>query len=172
MVFVLFALSSANTVNFSQHLIRTIQGVPEQLKENCGISATNLPVKASPLSHEWPTKGISLGAIVGTEHISARPSIFVISNHIYIVVCFIHSIYPILGIWISNILAVVKLIMLMVVVITGFVALRQSGGTDNFKSFHGEGDACVTAAYHGSSQVANYALALIQVRPTSKSLLC
>jgi len=80
-------------------------------------------------------------------------------------VCLIHAFAPRPGIWISNVLGCFKLVLLLLVVCTGFAALagRSAGPTpNNFSSFHGPG----TAGGSQSSQAgkaASYAIALLQV---------
>ncbi|KAB5558261.1 phosphatidylinositol 4-kinase-like protein [Coniochaeta sp. 2T2.1] len=95
----------------------------------------------------WLNRGISVAAIT--------------------VVCSIHSFTPRLGIWLSNGLGAFKLILLLLVVCTGFAAL--AGRTvvpspHNFSSFHGPGSAHrAEEDTLASSTAAGYALALLQV---------
>lgn len=144
--FVCFSLSTANTVNFSSHLIRAVQGKPEKLKTNCGLSQGPGLAKPSGINSEWVNKGISISALS--------------------VVCMIHAFTPKWGIWLSNGLGVFKIIILVLVVFTGFAALsgRMHGPKpDNFSSFDGAGSACELPPYAKSTKAANYALALLQV---------
>jgi len=81
------------------------------------------------------------------------------------VVCLIHAFAPRPGIWISNALGCFKLILLLLVVCTGFAAL--AGRTvmptpDNFSSFNGP-DSVVGVAESSAGQAAGYAVALLQI---------
>lgn len=96
----------------------------------------------------WANRGIAVAAIT--------------------VVCLIHAFAPKLGIWISNALGAFKLVLLSLVVCTGFAALdgrMVSPKPGNFNSFNGPGDAVPEAANGSSSAsaAAGYALALLQV---------
>ncbi|KAK5663901.1 hypothetical protein OQA88_112 [Cercophora sp. LCS_1] len=98
----------------------------------------------------WVTRGVAMTAITG--------------------VCLIHAFTPRLGIWLSNALGAFKLILLSIVVFTGFAALAGRLTVDppnNFSSFDGppmknphreEGEKEPTAA-----SAALYAIALLQV---------
>ncbi|KAH7066104.1 amino acid permease-domain-containing protein [Paraphoma chrysanthemicola] len=144
--FVCFSISSANTVNFSSHLIRAAQGKPEKLKTNCGLSREPGLAKPSGINSEWVNKGISICALS--------------------LVCIIHAFTPKLGIWLINGLGVFKLFILILVVFTGFAALAgrmHAPKPDNFSSFDGAGSACELPPYADSTKAANYALALLQV---------
>lgn len=83
-----------------------------------------------------------------------------------VVVCLIHALTPKFGIWISNILGTFKLVVLVIIVLTGFAAL---GGRlkvpkpHNFSTFHGPGSACELPPYAKSTAAANYAVAMLQV---------
>jgi phosphatidylinositol 4-kinase len=83
------------------------------------------------------------------------------------VVCLIHAFAPRWGIWLSNGLGSFKLILLTLVVCTGFAALAGRTAAprpnpSNFSSFHGPGwirpDGSDSAGAAGG-----YALALLQV---------
>jgi phosphatidylinositol 4-kinase B len=81
------------------------------------------------------------------------------------VVCLIHAFTPKLGIWLSNGLGAFKLVLLSLVVCTGFAALdgrMVSPKPGNFSSFHGPGDA-VPPSGDSAATAAGYALALLQV---------
>ena len=91
-----------------------------------------------------------------------------LSQHlqVMIVVCLCHALTPKLGIWLSNGLGVFKLVVLVLIIFTGFAALsgRMHGEKpDNFSSFDGAGSACELPPFAKSTQAANYALALLQV---------
>lgn len=163
--FVCFSLSAANTVNFSAYIIRASRGVPEKLKKNCGLHPTPMPEKLSPLDVEWVNKGISIGAITG--RIWRFIGVKTISNMVSTVaVCLIHAFMPRTGIWISNILGTFKLLILLVIVLTGFAALAgrlKVPKPDNFSTFHGAGTACEIPPYAKTTAAANYAIALLQV---------
>ncbi|KAF2746086.1 amino acid transporter [Sporormia fimetaria CBS 119925] len=144
--FVCFALSTANAVNFSSHLIRAAKGKPEKLKTNCGLSKEAGLSKPSGIDAEWVNKGISIACLT--------------------LVCLCHSFTPKLGIWLGNGLGVFKIIVLVLIVFTGFAALsgRMHGPKpDNFSTFDGAGSACELPPYAKSTKAANYALALLQV---------
>jgi amino acid transporter len=73
---------------------------------------------------------------------------------------------PRLGIWLSNGLGAFKLILLLLVVCTGFAALAGRTVTPtpgNFSSFHGPGSAHGPGDDSGEASAAGYALALLQV---------
>ena len=85
------------------------------------------------------------------------------------VVCLIHAFAPKAGIVISNVLGGFKLILLSLVVCTGFAALAGRGVGElpkNFSTFHGPGDVVTKAdgAAGGASTAAGFALALLQVQ--------
>lgn len=85
----------------------------------------------------------------------------------------IHAFTPKWGIWLSNGLGVFKIIILVLVVFTGFAALagRMHGPKpDNFSSFDGAGSACELPPYASSTKAANYALALLQVNHLKSQL--
>jgi phosphatidylinositol 4-kinase len=84
-------------------------------------------------------------------------------------VCLIHAFTPRLGIWLSNGLGAFKLVLLTLVVITGFAALAGRLKVDppgNFSSFKG-GDPSqaldVEDKRDGAPAAAGFALALLQV---------
>lgn len=87
-------------------------------------------------------------------------------NVMLLVVCLVHALTPKLGIWISNVFGAFKLLVLVVIVLTGFAAL---GGRlkvpkpHNFSTFHGPGTACELPPYAKSTAAANFAVALLQV---------
>ncbi|KAK0645905.1 amino acid permease-domain-containing protein [Cercophora newfieldiana] len=97
----------------------------------------------------WTTRGVAIAAIS--------------------VVCLIHAFTPRLGIWLSNGLGAFKLVLLSLVVCTGFAALAGRLTVDppgNFSSFSGghpseEGD--VNDVLDTAGAAAGYALALLQV---------
>lgn len=79
--------------------------------------------------------------------------------------CLIHAFAPRWGIWLSNGLGAFKLILLSLLVCTGFAALAgrtSKPSPNNFSSFHGPGGVNID---NGDSAVAasGYALALLQV---------
>lgn len=83
-----------------------------------------------------------------------------------IVVCLIHALTPKLGIWISNVFGTFKLVVLVVIVLTGFAALSgrlKAPKPHNFSTFHGPGTACELPPYAKSTAAANYAVAILQV---------
>ncbi|KAJ9132201.1 Amino acid transporter [Coniochaeta hoffmannii] len=94
----------------------------------------------------WLNRGISVAAIT--------------------VVCLIHSLTPRLGIWLSNGLGAFKLILLLLVVCTGFAALAGrtvAPSPHNFSSFRGPGSAHSSELDTPASSAAGYALSLLQV---------
>jgi amino acid transporter len=124
--FVLFAVSTANSISFSSYILK---------------AATNDAENGS-----WLNRGISVAAITA--------------------VCLIHSLTPRLGIWLSNGLGAFKLVLLLLVVCTGFAALAGRTVTPsphNFSSFHGPGSAHESEEDTPASHTAGYALALLQV---------
>ena len=83
-----------------------------------------------------------------------------------IVVCLIHALTPKLGIWISNVFGTFKLVVLVVIVLTGFAALSgrlKAPKPHNFSTFHGPGTACELPPHAKSTAAANYAIAILQV---------
>lgn len=84
-------------------------------------------------------------------------------------VCLIHALTPRLGIWLSNGLGAFKLVLLSLVVFTGFAALSgkmQGPSPRNFSSFDGPDHPDDLDNVDGSSAqttAAGYALALLQV---------
>lgn len=143
---VCFSLSAANSINFSANIIRAARGAPQTLTTDCGLRPTSTQVETSTLDLEWVSKGISVAALT--------------------TVCLVHAFTPKLGIWVSNVLGTFKLVVLVVIVLTGFAAL---GGRlkvpkpHNFSTFHGPGTACELPAYAKSTAAANYAIAILQV---------
>ncbi|KAG8161989.1 hypothetical protein KVR01_007754 [Diaporthe batatas] len=144
--FICFAQSAANSINFSSYLLYAINGLSTRRSSSCGRSPNGELLAAAPLAQEWMNKGISIGTIT--------------------IVCLVHSFLPRIGIWVSNGLGVFKIIMLLVIVFTGFAALSgrmAATPPDNFSSFNGAGDACPLAPPDNASQAANFAIALMQV---------
>lgn len=84
-------------------------------------------------------------------------------------VCLIHAFTPRLGIWLSNGLGAFKLVLLTLVVVTGFAALAGRLKVDppgNFSSFSGGGLSQAVNAEDkraGTDAAAGFALALLQV---------
>jgi phosphatidylinositol 4-kinase len=71
-----------------------------------------------------------------------------------------------MGIWLSNGLGAFKLILLSLVVCTGFAALdgrMVSPKPGNFSTFNGPGNAVETVDGNSAATAAGYALALLQV---------
>jgi hypothetical protein len=78
----------------------------------------------------------------------------------------IHSFAPKLGIWLGNALGAFKLVLLSLVVFTGFAALNGNMVGEkphNFSTFHGPGDVAAPSTGGNSAAAAAYALALLQV---------
>lgn len=98
----------------------------------------------SPASDtDWPTRGVALVGIT--------------------LVCLIHAFAPKMGIWLGNILGCLKLIILMLVVCTGFAVLSgksASKSPQNFSNFHGPGEV---KSHNEMEAAGGYALALLQV---------
>ena len=63
--FVFFAMSAANTANFSSHILRAAKGTPEKLQTSCGLDPNGITPK--PIEQEWTSKGISIAAITSTS---------------------------------------------------------------------------------------------------------
>lgn len=81
------------------------------------------------------------------------------------VVCLIHAFTPRLGIWLSNGLGAFKLVLLSLVVFTGFAALAGRLTVEppqNFSSFQGP-PLKAESGDKGAAAAAGYALALLQV---------
>lgn len=100
----------------------------------------------NPSPDAWVIRGVAITALTG--------------------VCLIHAFTPRLGIWLSNGLGAFKLVLLSLVVFTGFAALagrleREPPG--NFSSFHGPDTLGVEKANSPAGKAAGYALALLQV---------
>ena len=144
--FIFFAQSAANSISFSTYLLYVINGLNTTQTTTCGRLPDGRLLPSVPLKQEWTTKGISIGTIT--------------------LVCLVHAFLPKLGIWVSNGLGAFKIVILLVVVFTGFAAL---GGhlnvpkPDNFSSFDGAGLACPNAPSDSGSSAANFAIALLQV---------
>jgi len=97
-------------------------------------------------SGSWLARGISIAAIS--------------------VVCLIHAFFPRLGIWLSNGLGAFKLILLTLVVCTGFAALSgrmQGPSPRNFSSFNGPTVSDEESEEDTQRTTAGFALALLQV---------
>lgn len=144
--FICFAQSAANSINFSSYLLYAINGLSTHRSSSCGRSPNGELLAAAPLAQEWINKGISIATIT--------------------TVCLVHAFLPRMGIWVSNGLGVFKIIMLLVVVFTGFAALSgrmAAPRPDNFSSFDGAGDACPLAPADDASRAANFSIALMQV---------
>ncbi|KAK0621216.1 amino acid permease-domain-containing protein [Bombardia bombarda] len=125
--FVLFAISTGNSISFSSYLLR---------------AATD---NQDPQSGSWLNRGIAVAAIS--------------------FVCLIHAFTPRLGIWLSNGLGAFKLVLLSLVVCTGFAALSGKMvhvSPKNFSSFSGPGNAN-DGTETSAGTTAGYALALSQV---------
>ncbi|KAL2270446.1 hypothetical protein VTJ83DRAFT_2630 [Remersonia thermophila] len=123
--FVLFAISTGNSISFSSYLLRAATGDAQD--------------------GSWLNRGIAMAAIT--------------------VVCLIHSLAPRWGIWLSNCLGAFKLVLLSLLVCTGFAALSgrmEVPDPENFSSFHGPGWEW-TASADTAGAAGGYALALLQV---------
>jgi phosphatidylinositol 4-kinase len=144
--FVLFAISSAGSISFSSYILQ----------------AATLDAQTG----SWLNRGIAIAAITGMPGHSplALPlphaQLFLTSS----VVCLIHAFAPRWGIWLSNGLGAFKLILLSLLVCTGFAALAgrmAEPSPGNFSSFHGPGGANTNDGY--AVAASGYALALLQV---------
>jgi len=97
----------------------------------------------------WATRGVAISAISA--------------------VCLIHAFTPRLGIWLSNGLGAFKLVLLSLVVFTGFAALAGRLTVEpprNFSSFNGgdpNAEGHISDAGDGAGAAAGYALAMLQV---------
>ncbi|KAL1839934.1 hypothetical protein VTJ49DRAFT_978 [Mycothermus thermophilus] len=123
--FVLFAISTGNSISFSSYLLRAATGDAQD--------------------GSWLNRGIAMAAIT--------------------VVCLIHSLAPRWGIWLSNCLGAFKLVLLSLLVCTGFAALSgrmEAPDPQNFSSFHGPGWVW-TGEGDTAGAAGGYALALLQV---------
>lgn len=121
MQFVLFAISTGNSISFSNYILRAATGEAQD--------------------GSWLNRGISVAAIT--------------------VVCLIHAFAPRWGIWLSNGFGAFKLVLLSLLVCTGFAALAGTMAVpkpNNFASFHGDNDEATSTQSAGG-----YALALLQV---------
>lgn len=128
--------------------IFAVQFVCFAISTGNAISFSSYILKAATLdarNGSWLNRGISVAAIS--------------------VVCLIHALFPRLGIWLSNGLGAFKLVLLFLVVCTGFAALAGRSATPsprNFSTFAGPGSA--TVEHEGvTGQAAGHALALLQV---------
>ncbi|KAK4155208.1 phosphatidylinositol 4-kinase [Chaetomidium leptoderma] len=145
--FVLFAISTGNSINFSNYVLHAATGRPQD--------------------GSWLNRGISIAAIT--------------------VVCLIHAFAPRWGIWLSNGFGAFKLVLLSLLVCTGFAALAGNTAAprpdpSNFSSFHGPEPANATKFFGTDSDnlaglqgpnwsgesvsvgaAGGYALALLQV---------
>ncbi|KAK4039914.1 amino acid permease-domain-containing protein [Parachaetomium inaequale] len=94
---------------------------------------------------DWLNRGIAIAAIT--------------------VVCLIHAFAPRWGIWLSNGFGAFKLVLLSLLVCTGFAALAGRTAAprpDNFSSFHGPGSSRPLGA-QPKGAAGGYAIALLQV---------
>ena len=88
------------------------------------------------------------------------------------VVALTHALLPKIGIVVSNVLGGFKLVILLVIVCSGFAALSgrlQVPRPDNFSTFRGKGAACELPPHVESAAAANYAIALLQVGTAVRS---
>lgn len=156
--FILFAISTAGSISFSSYLLRCVLGRSAFSTtgsrggggDGMGQEAQE---EATKYDGDWLNRGIAVAAIT--------------------VVCLIHAFLPRLGIWLSNGLGAFKLVLLSLVVCTGFAALagRMEGDSPrNFSSFDGPGDASGNGDDMGdgmgkdvAGSAAGYALAMLQV---------
>ncbi|KHE80667.1 hypothetical protein GE21DRAFT_4025, partial [Neurospora crassa] len=146
--FILFAISTVGSVSFSSYLLRCVLGSPDTT--TTGGTAQE---DATKYEGTWLNRGIAVAAITA--------------------VCLIHAFLPRLGIWLSNGLGVFKLVLLILVVCTGFAALAgnmEGESPRNFSSFDGPGDATGNGddqtdgmGNNVAGSAAGYALALLQV---------
>ncbi|KAK4106158.1 amino acid transporter [Parathielavia hyrcaniae] len=123
--FVLFAISTGNSISFSSYLLR----------------AATLDAQDG----SWLNRGIAIATIT--------------------VVCLIHSFAPRLGIWLSNGFGAFKLVLLSLVVCTGFAALAGRTAVprpDNFSTFHGPGGT-IAGDDNSAGFASSSSLALLQV---------
>jgi amino acid transporter len=144
--FIFFAQSAANSISFSTYLLYVINGLGTNQTTGCGRLPNGQLLPSEPLEQEWTNKGISIATITA--------------------VCLVHAFLPKFGIWVSNGLGVFKIIMLLVIIFTGFAALgghMHAPNPNNFSSFDGTGDACPNAPSDTGSTAANFAIALMQV---------
>ena len=153
-------MSTAGSISFSSYLLRAITKQSHNGSWlNRGIAVAAISGRGSPIS--FPLSPF----FFFFSHPPSNSSIWEYRANRLTVVCLIHSFTPRLGIWLSNGLGALKLILLLLLVCTGFAAL--SGKTvaprpNNFSIFDGAGpetdldDTSTVAA-------AGYALALLQV---------
>ncbi|KAK4639005.1 hypothetical protein QC761_702480 [Podospora bellae-mahoneyi] len=150
--FVFFAISTANSISFSSYLLRAAKGSSgneeylrsQQLQPNINVSEDE---------RQWLTRGIAVAAIT--------------------VVCLIHAFAPRWGIWLSNGLGAFKLVLLSLLVCTGFAALAGKTASprpepSNFSSFNGPEMETANARTLDTGPpmaqtAAGYALGLLQV---------
>ncbi|KAK3357722.1 phosphatidylinositol 4-kinase-like protein [Lasiosphaeria hispida] len=100
----------------------------------------------SPAARPWVIRGVAITALS--------------------VVCLIHSFTPRLGIWLSNGLGAFKLVLLSLVVCTGFAALAgrmNVPSPGNFSTFDGPDFEIKGKGEDSAGTTAGYALALLQV---------
>ncbi|KAL2138164.1 hypothetical protein VTI28DRAFT_7363 [Corynascus sepedonium] len=125
--FVLFAISTGNSISFSSYLLRAIL--------------------LEPREGSWLNRGIAVATIT--------------------VVCLIHAFAPRWGIWLGNGFGAFKLVMLSLLVCTGFAALSGRMAVpppDNFSSFSGAGTSKSPNDTADSAGAAGgYSIALLQV---------
>lgn len=150
MQFVLFAISTGNSISFSSYLLQAATGTPQE--------------------NTWLNVGIAIATITGNEPPFTSPVTRRVQCSLTapLVVCLIHAFAPRWGIWLSNGFGAFKLIMLTLLVCTGFAAL--AGRTvaprpDNFSSFHGAGSSRRDPADGPAAAGAagGYSIALLQV---------
>lgn len=162
--FTCFSVSAANAVNFSSYILRAAKGAPPNSQTKCGGSFKFFSTR---IDEEWKNKGISITTVTCT--LSQLVLFAHLTKTLSKVVCLCHAFAPKLGIRLSNLLGAFKIIVLLVIIFTGFAAI---GGRlsvlkpDNFGSFDGAGNACGNALSSGPSRAANHALALQQVLET------
>lgn len=147
--FILFAISTVGSVSFSSYLLRCVLGSPDTTT----TTGSTAQEDATKYEGTWLNRGIAVAAITA--------------------VCLIHAFLPRLGIWLSNGLGVFKLVLLILVVCTGFAALAgnmEGESPRNFSSFDGPGDATGNGddqtdgmGNNVAGSAAGYALALLQV---------
>lgn len=143
MQFVFFAISTGGSISFASYILR---------------AATDDAQDGS-----WMNRGIAIAAVTGKP-----PFLQVTTHHLLtpfpiLVACLVHAFAPRWGIWLSNGLGAFKLILLTLLVCTGFAALAGNTAVPtpkNFSSFHGPG---WQPPLGSASSASGYALALLQV---------